>query len=691
MPNGTAELGRGIIRSTLGGALGSWCRIGPAWPIGTANDASHLAIYNITTDSSRTPARIYAATDKGLFYSDNAYQSGSPPTTVPCSQVTWTPLSQPSNPNGLPALNGQPDQVNNVLVSKRDNKILYASIASNVALPNNNGFYRGVFSANEATITWTPINSGIPDNTQRRFIRNDAAIATNAPSGQDILYASLFSDAHDPMRLCKDAGDVQQRVYRGISTDTSTTWTRLETAGGGCPDCQPGGNFHFNCEHNIRSIETHPTSTGTIAVGADNVYLSTDGANTFTWITNGPEGVHPDHTDLAFGPPPTPGGPNSLYTGNDGGVWRRNNFATAPWTNLNSTLANILFYGGMTDALNYGTSWGGTQDNGDMKGGTGLTWYQVQGGDGSRNTVDYKDSNVAYFVNAKTLDGGLTKTSLRTCALAVPGPDPAWGTLVMDPSVSKSLSIYASGKVYRTTNGGSSDCAGGGWGSITGSPSAIPGVRTLSIAPSQAPPSPSNFLLAAIGDDAPTNGTVWRTTDANAWSVISQPTQPNGRGLPNATVTNLTVAPGPCTVASCTFYASLSGFGINHAYRSTNGGVDWDTVSGSGSSALADCPVNHLVVHPGNPTVLWAATDLGVFQGCLACKSQDGITCNANGATTICNSNGVFWFWGTYNNNLPPGSSSITCRCMATQECSAPSRSVAAHGRLKPSLPRIRT
>lgn len=94
-PGSINQLGRGMIRSLNDGAVGSWCRIGPVWPLGSSNDQSNLTIFNITIDSSRN--RLYAATDRGLFYSDNA-DSGACP-GAPGTQVQWTHLSQPTNPH----------------------------------------------------------------------------------------------------------------------------------------------------------------------------------------------------------------------------------------------------------------------------------------------------------------------------------------------------------------------------------------------------------------------------------------------------------------------------------------------------------------------------------------------------------------------------------------------------------------
>jgi hypothetical protein len=106
-------------------------------------------------DTSRNPARLYAATDQGLFFSDNAFQSGSPPVTTDCSQVQWTLVA-----GGLPATRMQ-----NILVSSSTNNGFRALYASTVS-----AFYRSTNGGQ----TWALFNSGMPASP---FILNHASIA----------------------------------------------------------------------------------------------------------------------------------------------------------------------------------------------------------------------------------------------------------------------------------------------------------------------------------------------------------------------------------------------------------------------------------------------------------------------------------------------------------------------------------
>jgi len=68
---------------------------------------------------------------------------------------------------------------------------------------------------------------------------------------------------------------------------------------------------------------------------------------------------------------------------------------------------------------------------------------------------------------------------------------------------------------------------------------------------------------------------------------------------------------------------------------------------------LPNVPADKIVVDPSNPTLLYLATDMGIFRGCLGCRSADNLTCNASGATFICNANGTVWVWDKLTTGFP--------------------------------------
>lgn len=58
-----------------------------------------------------------------------------------------------------------------------------------------------------------------------------------------------------------------------------------------------------------------------------------------------------------------------------------------------------------------------------------------------------------------------------------------------------------------------------------------------------------------------------------------------------------------------TVYATIQGFGVPHLYLSTDGGADWTNITKN----LPDLPLNDVLVDPNNASVVYVASDGGVF------------------------------------------------------------------------------
>jgi photosystem II stability/assembly factor-like uncharacterized protein len=63
------------------------------------------------------------------------------------------------------------------------------------------------------------------------------------------------------------------------------------------------------------------------------------------------------------------------------------------------------------------------------------------------------------------------------------------------------------------------------------------------------------------------------------------------------------------------------GYEPDNVWRTTNNGVSWEDISGSGVTGLPDVPVQALALHPTDPGHLFAGTDLGLFE-----STDDGLT-----------------------------------------------------------------
>ncbi|MDT5038557.1 MAG: hypothetical protein QOE03_3742, partial [Micromonosporaceae bacterium] len=99
------------------------------------------------------------------------------------------------------------------------------------------------------------------------------------------------------------------------------------------------------------------------------------------------------------------------------------------------------------------------------------------------------------------------------------------------------------------------------------------------------------------------DGRMWITRDTGGtWTEITA-------GLPARWITHVEVDPASADTA----YVSVSGYRNGdpgaHVFRTANGGATWSDIS----AGLPDAPVNDVVLDPRNATVLYAATDVGVF------------------------------------------------------------------------------
>jgi len=590
----------GMYRTSDSGA--TWCRIGPSCPDsahcpGTDYTHSDLVVPQVAVEPT-SPYRVWAATSKGLFYSDDAALTGSCTASCDCSGVHWTLATLPKKNDNL-----TPNYMLHVFLSPSTSQTVYAAIIQSDNSSSANGWWK---STNHGA-TWgsAPVLQ-LPNGPGAQQVAR-ASIAKGG-SGGDVLY-TLYGPAPP---ACGN-GAVPTRLSR--TTNSGATWQNLMTP--------------LDCTTGMQVVGVDPADpTGqTIAVGTNiDLWRSTDGGATFQDVGPG-TALHVDHKALLFVPPPTPGPPSLLFVGNDGGIWKTTNFTaqTVDWSNnLNNLgLADVLFYRGTIDSLNYVASAGGTQDNGALKGGASVVWTGVGAfGDGGQILIDPTNSNIQYFTSIleltvnKTINGGESDTDIVGKAGGLPsdnaGVHVADGSLAMDPSDHNTLLVYAlfsndptaANRVYRTTTGAEGSAA---WVPISPpaqTPGAVPVVRSFAFAPVPAPTPRSNVVFAATGGDG-----VWQTANAND----PAPTWAASRtGLPDRVLKSIAADTAQCSPSQptctstcpCTLYVTASSFDDNaqppfaargHVFRTVYSGQAWSSVAWeniSGDLTSPTCQAN---------------------------------------------------------------------------------------------------
>lgn len=629
-----AGVAGGVWKTTNGGML--WQPL--------TDMIANIAVSALVFDPTN-PEIIYAGTGEGYFNSDSQRGLGMFKTTD--GGQTWQALASTQTIDF--------HFVNSIVISPGNNQRLYAATRT------------GIHRSTDGGATWTQVYSSIErggcldlvirtdqaatdqmvagcgSSPQSVVLRNANAAAPTlmspwtqvitetgmgrvtlsiAPSNQSIIYAavasaqtgSTFFNGFYAIFRSSDGGATWQARLRNTSTVKLNTVLFSNTVNAFLSQCGFGSDQFFNQGWYDNAIAVDPMDPDIIWVGGIDMFRSNDGGENFGlashwWASeSNPRYVHADQHRIVFHPQYNGTTNQTMFVGNDGGVFRTDNARgtvaaglNAPcstnnggvfWTSLNNNYGVTQFYHG-TPYPDGRTYFGGTQDNGTIRGNetTGPNaWSEVFGGDGGYVAVDPTNPRTIYFETQnlairKSINGGAT---VRTAITGITNS----GFLfivpyTMDPSDPQRL--WTGGlSIWRTTNG-----------ALNWQQASAP--LTSSVTAVAVAPHDANRVLAGIG-----NGRIHRQTNAlltNSTTVwaFSQPR--------TGVVSWLTFDPNNPMVA----YATYSSFGGAHVWRSTDGGVNWTSIDGAGATSIPDIPVHTIVVDPTNTARLYIGTDLGVF------------------------------------------------------------------------------
>lgn len=641
-----AGVAGGVWKSSDSGA--SWTAL--------ADDMANLAVSSLVIDPGDANV-LYAGTGEGYFAGDSARGAGIFKTLD--GGVTWQQLASTNNADFY--------YVNDLVVSQHDSDRVYAATRSGLWRSEDGGaswsleltdpgaagcldlearsdqptdfllascgsfepstVYRNTDAGGSGV--WAPV---LPATVGGDPFQGRTTLAI-APSDQDVMYAlSATLDVASPLYLGF------YKVSR--SDDGGATWTTQVDNTAPVPnnlllsnpifgsfiECGfDTVNFYFNQGWYDNTIAVDPADPDRVWAGGVDLFRSDDagqswGVASFWWFSFfSPYYAHADQHRLIFHPDYDGITNNTLFVGNDGGLYRTDNardaVVTGPlatcsfflpdvnWTTNNNGYAVTQFYHGLPfpDGESY---FGGTQDNGtqfssDTLG--PLDWKEISGGDGGWVAVDPTNTQVMYAENTgislrKSVNGRFGPFVTSTAGISDSG-----GLFivpfVMDPSEPDRL--WTGGHfIWRT------DDAATTW--TRASTQLAFGSRAAIGAIAVAPDNPDRVLLGIGGSRSSEIGTIFRTDTAttndatSVWSSV----QPREGWL-----SWLTFDPHDEDVA----YATYSTFGGTHVWKSLDGGVTWNGLDGSGTGALPDIPVHALVVDPHRPLTLYLGTDLGVF------------------------------------------------------------------------------
>ena len=414
--------GIGVLKSTDRGT--SWTAM-PTSAIYTSGAASDSNLTGaLTFRLLRNGANLYAATSHGLFRIN------------PATDSTWTRVLQfdssygTANPVNLRFW----DMITDVVALPGAGHLL-AAAGWRAGWPSN-GLYETVDGGNSFSFIANP-NGWVPASQQGRVTLN-----TSSDGSAIVAVVQNTSTFVKP----NASGTILAGVYESTKGATGP-WNQIASSGklstsgsaqarSGMRGYKPGVQAWYN-----QFVAIDPADANHIYLGLEEVYETTNGGS--SWNTLGPYwnltlqcfsftpfegscnhmGTHPDQHAVFLD---TAGGRNTLFVGNDGGMWSKSmaDHTQGNWTDLNNNLDTLQYYSAA--GSNDGSLYGGMQDNGSsltfptpgsVTGDTGTavpaTSVQVFGGDGGYTIVDPTNSqNVITeytgLTSARSSDGGKT-------------------------------------------------------------------------------------------------------------------------------------------------------------------------------------------------------------------------------------------------------------------------------------------
>lgn len=582
--------GAGIFKTEDGGE--TWTRLEETW-------GPDFRWVNDIAISHADPRRLYAATRSGVWRSLNAGR-------------TWRKVLATQVKGGCLDL---------AIRTDRPADIVFASCGTfeQATVYRNAG-------AQRAASVWVPVL------TEAGMGRTSLALA---PSNQNVVYALSASYLAGP------GGNFMgglHAVFRSAAAGTAGSWqavtrntdpVKLNTL----LLTNPVGASFVACNFDARDsystlgwytnvIAVDPTDPDVVFAGGVDLFRSDDGGRnwgiiTYWYATRA--SAHADQHAIVFHPRYNGRSNQTMFLGNDGGVWVTSNARAAAatgeqaacdpantavvWSSQDHNYGVTQFYHGAAfpDGRSY---FGGTQDNGTLMGRDAAgsdAWAFILGGDGGYVAIDPRNPNVIYAESQvltlqKSVDGGRSFQAATNGISANTGSGvDDYGDFLfivpftLDPNGPDRL--YLGGRrLWRTANGAQSWSPASDFWPSGGKLSALA-------------VSPGDPDRVVVGLD---DGTIHYTDQALAAGSGTQ--WPAVR--PRAGYVSW-VAFDPLDPRRV--YATYSTFGGKHVWTSDDGGATWRQIDGNGPRRLPNLPAHSIVADPTDPERLFVGTDLGVF------------------------------------------------------------------------------
>lgn len=567
------------------------------------NPADNNVIFVCTTSGTggnpgTTPANL---PPRGIYRSTNA-QSANPI----FSQVQITGIASPNDRSTI-----------DLALDPSNPNLLIATV---IGAATDGGIYRAA-NALAATPTFTrtlTLPDGSTNGRAELYLnRNGASLTIYAATGE-ISSVALGG----PACVATRAGLLRR------STDGGLTWsTPLPGSTGFC-----GGQCFYDMAIAVTPDNQTIHLGGAARGGAAPCLIevmkrSTNGGASFVRNDNT---LHADEHALAI----APSNPQVVYTGSDGGIWRSTNNGNT-WTSLNNgDFSATQFQGVAVHPYDRNFLMGGTQDNGTICMAADGTWTHCRDGDGGYAIIDdnaQDTTNVLMYhtffnqtnsqigferatSTAANADGQLSGWTFRGCSGTTSNNGIRcadnvlfYAPMAQGPGNPNTL-YFGTDRLYRSTNRGD----------------AMATVSQGPLVPSPLPTSTSGIVITTIGispqDDnvrivGLRNGQVFATTNGSSTMTDVTGTNfpaPNPADPTRNSIGRAVIDPNNKFTAYVTF-VSFSPPAGQQIFKTTNlnsASPTWTPAS----NGIPTVPISSLAVDPQDSNILYAGTDIGVYQ-----------------------------------------------------------------------------
>ena len=420
--------------------------------------------------------------------------------------------------------------------------------------------------------SWSQITSGLPSGKYRM------AVAVTPADSNYVYVVVTNSSTFEGLYLSTNRGSSFTQMS---DTPNIMDYSHLGTG--------TGGQAWYDLD-----IAADPVDKTIVNVCGVNIFQSTNAGRNWTinahWVgSGGAPAVHADNHVMEYQP-----GTNTLFTGNDGGVYYTKNRGSS-WTDISDGISIAQIYRLGQSATESNTLVNGYQDNG-----TGYyekgKWYTVIGGDGMDCAIDPTNSTWAYselyYGDIRRIKNGYSQGTIAKNGVNSITESGGWITPFVLREGTPSTMFIGYKNIWRSTNIQATSTSSVSWDKISNN---VAGSNSYNITALENSPANSDILYVARSDDK-----FYKSTNVNATSPSWTDLTSN---LPNSA--DVLWIESHATNADRVWICQS-----NKVYQSNNGGSSWTNIS----SGLPNLPVLCLVFDSSSMKQgMYAGTYMGVF------------------------------------------------------------------------------